>query len=338
MFNTPQILMIQFDRIKIVTDKKYINHIDSDVSTVVIRNNHEREIRFKQLKPFNLYVSSNCVNDKGVIEVSAKILGDRYPDLINMNNIRHCFEKINTLGVCSLDVDAVINDSNLISCDITEDLDGLIMPDNLALKTCVKSLNKFHVQKYTNCGYTITKSVKTCNRRIRVSIYDKQKEMLKATNAEYLESLDNKNDVLDYFNGRIRIEANVRTVSQIKNLCQTKGNSLLEVLNSTANPLLTIFDTIFDIPDANEPMLSDIQSLLSYDKLSVLKDALLIKECHNDPIIIDMVLNNCLSPNTNKCKYKARLTRLINAQPLPNRNIQVMRNIKNKLNDNGCLV
>jgi hypothetical protein len=338
MFNTPQILMIQFDRIKIVTDKKYINHIDSDVSTVVIRNNHEHEIRFKQFKPFNLFVSSNCVNDKGVIEMSAKILGDRYPELINKNNIYQCFEKINTLGVCSLDVDTVINDSKLISCDITVDLDGLTMPDNLTLKSCLKSLNKFQVQKYTNCGYTITKSVKTCNRKMRVSIYDKQKEMLKATNSEYLESLVNKNIVLDYFNGRTRIEANVRTVSQITNLCQTEGNNLLEVLNSTANPLLTIFNTIFAIPDDNEPMQSDIQSLMSYNKLSELKDALLVKECNNDPTIIDMVLNNCLSPNTNKCKYKARLTRLINAQPLPNKNIQVMRNIKNKLHDYGCSV
>jgi hypothetical protein len=330
--------MITLDRIKIVTNKKYINHIDSDVSTVVIKNNHEHEIRFKQLTPFNLYISSNRISDKGVIEISAKILGDRYPELINKNNIRHCFEKINTIGVCSLDVDEVMNDSNLISCDITEDLDGLTLPDILALKSCVKSLNKFQVQKYTNCGYTITKSVKTSNRKIRVTIYDKHKEMLKATNSEYLESLANKNYMLDYFNGRIRIEANVRTVSQIMNLCQTEGNSLLEVLNSTANPLLTIFDTIFDIPDASEPILSDIQSLLSYDKLSVLKDALLVKACNNDPSQIDMVLNNCLSPNTNKGKYKARLTRHINAQPLPNKNIQVMRNIKNKLHDYGCSV
>jgi hypothetical protein len=159
--------------------------------------------------------------------------------------------------------------------------------------------------------------------------------MLKATNSEYLESLNNKNDVLNYFNGLTRIEANVRTVSQITNLCQTQGNNLLEVLNSTANPLLTIFNTIFDIPDANEPILNNIQSLLSYSKLSTLKDALLVKACDNDPAQIDLILNNCLSPSTNKGKYRARLTRIMNSQPLPNRNIQVMRNIKSKLYGNS---
>lgn len=333
MLNKTNILMITFDRIKILTDKKHIKNMNSDATTIISRNNVEREIRIKQTKPFNFYVSRNCIDDRGIMEISAKVLNDRYPELINKDNIQYCFEKINALGLCSLDIDAIIYDSNLISGDITVDLTGLTLPDSLALRSCLKSLNKFQLQKYTNCGYTITKSVKTSNRKIRVSLYDKHKEMLKAINTEFLESLDNNNDILEYFKNRIRIEANVRTVSQITSLCETKGNKLIEVLNSNANPLMSIFNSIFDIPNPDEYVQSDMQALLSYSKLSTLKDALLVKACDNDPAQIDLVLNNCLSPNTNKSKYKAKLTRLINSQPLPNRNLQVMHKLKNKLHN-----
>lgn len=327
--------MIRFDKIKIVTDLKYVNQIDNEISITVIKNNIQSEIRYKQTKPYNLFIYSDVVKNKAIIEVSAKILSDRYPELINKDNIQWCFEKINSLGCCKLDISGVMNNSNLISCDITMDLGGLTMPDSLAIKSCLINLNKYQVQKYTNCGFTITKLVKTRNRQVRLSIYDKIKEMHKATNKEFLDLLDDKAGVLEYFNGRFRLEANVKTISQIKTICNTEGNSLAEVLNSDANPLLTIFDSVFRLPEPDEAGQNEIQTLLSYRNLSELKNALLIKACGNDLAQIDLVLNNCLSPKTNKGKYRARLVKLINKQSLPNQNMQVMNSIRNKLVENN---
>ena len=179
------------------------------------------------------------------------------------------------------------------------------------------------------------KVVKTRNRQVRLSIYDKIKEMHKATNKEFLDLLDDKAGVLEYFNGRFRLEANVKTISQIKTICNTEGNSLAEVLNSDANPLLTIFDSVFRLPEPDEAGQNEIQTLLSYRNLSELKNALLIKACGNDLAQIDLVLNNCLSPKTNKGKYRARLVKLINKQSLPNQNMQVMNSIRNKLVENN---
>ena len=327
--------MVRFDRIKIVTDRRNRNFMNSNMSTEVYKNGVKHDIRFKQIKPFNLYINESVIDEKCVIETSAKVLGDRYPELINAENIDYCFERINALGICRLDIKKVLSDSELISGDITEDIYGINVPDGLAVKTCLKSLNKFHVKKYSNCGFVVANTVKTQNRKIRLSIYDKYKELHKAGNSQFLDMLDDRFGVLVYFNGRSRIEANVRTVSQIKELLQIEDNSLMNALNSIANPLLTIFDTIFDIQNNPEPKTNDVQSLLSYRKLSDLKNALLVNACDNDVAHIELVLRTYLSPNTNKGKYMAILKRLITEKPLPNTNIQIMKEIRNKIANNN---
>jgi Na+-driven multidrug efflux pump len=48
--------------------------------------------------------------------------------------------------------------------------------------------------------------------------------------------------MLAYFDGKFRVEANINTKEQIRQLFQTKSTDLLDVLNSDANPLLAIFD------------------------------------------------------------------------------------------------
>jgi hypothetical protein len=322
--------MVTLDRIKIITDAKYINMMDCDASTMVIKNNIKCEIRYKQLRPYNFYIIYPLIDNKCIIEVSAKVLGDRYPELINMSNIHYCFEQINKLGVCKLNIDGALNDSKLISCDVTKDISDINMPEKLALKSCLKNFNKFQVQKYTNSGFAVTNTVRTSNRKIRLIVYDKHKELLKAANTEFLNMVDDKNELLDYFDTRFRIEANIRTVQQIKDLFQTDDNSLMNVLNSASNPLLQVFDGIFNVPESVETY-TDVQHLLLYTNFSELKNALFLQACKYDPDTIDTVLNNCLSLKTNKGKYRAKFHKMINSRPNQNENIDLMRKVRNGL-------
>ena len=322
--------MITLDKIKIITDTKYITMMDCDTSFMVLRNNIQREIRFMQTTPYNLYISYHLIDNKCIIEVSAKVLGDRYPELINMNNIRYCFDQINALGVCKLNIDGVLNDCQLISCDVTKDISDINMPEKLALKSCLKNFNKFQVQKYTNSGFAVTNMVKTKNRKIRLIFYDKHKELLKAANTDFLNMVDDKNELLDYFDTRFRIEANIKTVSQIKSLFHTVDNRLISVLNSSANPLLSLFDTVFEVPDSFESS-NDVQQLLCYTNFSKLKDALFLQACSYDPDTIDIVLNNCLSMKTNKGKYRTKFHNMINTRPSQNENIKLMRKVREGL-------
>jgi hypothetical protein len=322
--------MNTFDRIKLVTDTKYVNDMDLNASTTVFRNNIKSEIRYKQIKPYNLYISYPLTNSKCIIEVSAKVLGDRYPELININNIRYCFDQINAHGVCKLNIDEVMSDCQLISCDVTKDISSIKMPEKLALKSCLKNFNKFQVQKYTNSGFVVSNTLKTKNRKIRLIFYDKHKELLKAANSEFLNNVDNRNELLDYFDTRFRIEANIRTIQQIKDLFQTNDNNLLNILKSDSNALLQIFEAVLNVPESIESY-NEVQHLLSYTNFTELKNDLFLQACNYDPDTIDVVLNNCLSVKTNKGKYRSKFHKLINSRPNQNENIELMRKVREGL-------
>ncbi len=66
----------------------------------------------------------------------------------------------------------------------------------------------------------------------------------------------------------------------------------------------------------------------------MVKNALLPEACEYDMEKADPVLNNTLSPNTDKSKYRAELNKLLNTYPLPNKNIQVMKQIREALQSN----
>ncbi len=325
--------MVTLDRIKILTDKKHITKMDSNVTTTILKNNIGTAIRYSHKKPFNIYMNYSLQDNSCIIEFSSKVLLERYPELINKNNIHHCLQNLEKIGFCRIDIDGIINDSELLTCDITKDISGIIQPDRLAMKSCLINHNKFRVQKYGNSGYTVDKMVKTSNRKLRIIIYDKGKELQKQTNAEFLGMLKDTDNLLAYYDGKFRIEANINTKEQIRQLFQTENTYLLDVLNSQANPLLTIFDEVFVFPDEPDQQNQVMPSPLSHTKLKMVKNALLLEACEYDMEKVDLLLNNTLSPNTDKSKYRAELNKMLNSYPLPNTNIQVMKKIRGALDD-----
>lgn len=65
-----------------------------------------------------------------------------------------------------------------------------------------------------------------------------------ADNREFLNVINNGKEMLESFRNVKRIELNINTMEQIRTLLEIKDNSLLSVLNSTANPILKILDKI----------------------------------------------------------------------------------------------
>jgi len=305
--------------------------MDSDVSTTIMRNSIGKAIRYTQKKPYNIYMDYNLQDNTCIIEFSSKLLFDHYPQLINRNNIHECFQNLENIGFCKMDINGILNDSELLTCDITKDISGIVQPDLLAMKSCLVNHNKFRVQKYGNSGYAVNKMVKTSNRKLRMIIYDKGKELRKKTNSEFIGMLNDAESLLAYFDGRFRVEANVNTKEQIRHLFQTKTTKLLEVLNSEANPILTLFDEIFTFPEEPEHQNLVHPPPLAFPKLKMVKDALLLQACEYDMEKVDLVLTNTLSPSTDKSKYRAKLNKLLNSYPLPNKNVQVMKKIREQI-------
>lgn len=273
----------------------------------------------------------NLNSDECVLEFSSKLLLDRYPELINKSSIQDCLKNIESLGICEMDIDGVMQQSNVLTCDITTDFNGIVLPDRLAIKSCIHNHNKYRVQKYGNSGNEINKMVKTSHRKFRMIIYDKGKELRKRKNAGFLGMVNDRDTMLQYFDGKHRVEANIKTQKQIRQLFQTETTELMAVLNSKANPLLTLFDEVFVFPEEPDQMNNVMPEPLSHSKLKMVKNALLLKECEYDMEKVDLILNNTLSPNTDKSKYRAELNKMLNSYPLPNKNIQVMKKVRDSI-------
>ncbi len=189
--------MVTLDKIKILIDKKHIRSLDPDVTTTILNNNISMAKRYSQKKPFKIFMNYSLQNNTCIIEFSSKLLLDRYSELINKNNIHDCFQNFENIGFCEMDIEGVIQNSEFLTCDITTDISGIVLPDRLAMKSCLRNHNKFRVQKYGNSGHTVNKMVKTSNRQLRMIIYDKGKELRKKTNAEFLGMVNDRNTMFD---------------------------------------------------------------------------------------------------------------------------------------------
>lgn len=324
--------MITFDKIKLETKLKYLTI--TDIGEFEKRENSKKGITtfvYTQSKPYSLFIQITPILNKVIIEFTGKILLDDYPKLISIQTIRKCLQNINKLGFCELMIDEVLMDSELIKCDPTKDICLILNRDiKKILISHQTNFNKFHIQKYLT-GYTVTKQVKTNKYKIRLSIYDKNVEMLTADNKHFLVELTDSESLLKYFSNKYRIEANLITKKSIRDYLAISDNSLLKALMSQSNPLIEIFDKIFDNSIDVENRDAKIRNLFEYDSLSQLKDGLILKECDYDLSQIDKILNHYLSPETNKRKYRPRFRKLLNETTIANENRFIVGQIRDQL-------
>ena len=321
--------MIKFDRIKILTKANYVSSLNPNLV-----NATTRPYSIIQKHPFNLGILLRPERNEAIIEFSAKILLDDYPDLITTNTIRQCLGNITDLDYCILDTEKIVSDSKFLSCDVTLDIDGICLPENFrqVLISNLINVTGYTVQKYQNCGYSIVNQLKTKHLKVRLSIYDKFKELQTAPNKGFLKMCSKPETLLNYFTGKYRIETNIRNFKQINDYCRTKDNRLMDILNSDANPLLSIFDKIFTLDvEMSSHMVNDHHTLFDFESINQLRDALLLKECGSDIKLVAEVLNSYYSPRTNRRKYIKEYKKLLNASPQHSQSKYMMGQIRKKL-------
>ncbi len=321
--------MIKFDRIKLLTKANYVSWMCPKLVNSATRPN-----TINQKHPFNLFMHLRPDRNEAIIEFSAKILLDEYVNLISADTIRQCFENIIELGYCSMDIDNILIDSKILSCDVTLDIEGISLPENFRqiLISNLNNVSTFTVQKYLNCGYSVSNMLKTKHLKVRLSIYNKLKEMQTAPNRGFLKMCSRPENLLEYFKGKFRIETNFRNFKQINEFCGTKDNRLMDVLNSNRNPLLSIFDKIFTLDKENSPhSVNENHTLFDFDSINQLRDALLLKECGNDIKLVVEVLNSYYSPKTNKRKYIKDYKKILNALPKNTQSRMIIGCIRDKL-------
>lgn len=234
--------MIQFDKLKLICSLDVVENINEQEFQTIVKDGCVTSYKYQQDQPFYLLIRKDLLHEESVIEFTGKILLDRYPELINRDNIRYCIEQINRLGICKIDTERLLQTAKVAKCDVTKDVTSTEIKEIITqTKQDLSNYDKWEVEKYPN-GICLRNKVTTDRYKKRVCIYNKGKELKQQTNSSFLQSLHQSQRLLSYFQDKVRFELNVGTMVQVKRLLKIDDNSLIKVLNSTANPILFVID------------------------------------------------------------------------------------------------
>lgn len=250
-------MYIKCDTIKIRCNYKYLKEMKIPFNIIYNSKNIEQGRYFNSKHyssiPYNLYIATNNYHQSLEIEFSSKVLKERYPELINRDTIRQCLSNINNLDICTLDVDGIINHGWVIGADITADVD-LMLTDGVlnALNQNVGNYRRFQWTHYDGKGITFTKN--TIYDKEEIKVYNKYKELL-SHSRKFIDSLENRNDIMDYFYGKTRFEITLKGEKQIRERLGV-GTGIKDFFNAIDSAVREQFDRVFN---ASIPILDTTQ-------------------------------------------------------------------------------
>ena len=292
--------MLTYDKLKLVTKIDYIQIDDINTFQQIIKNNTLKELKYNITYPYLLYIEIDYIENELIIEFSGKILGSDYKKLISTETIRQCFQNINDMGICTLDMEAILADAIVVKCDVTKDVNYADIPAVSAfIKGNVRSYNQFSVKCLRNGNLTIEKNVTTRQAKKRLTIYDKGKEMSKMENKRFLEKYD---VVEEDFREVCRFEMNLNSIAQIKSTLGIANTQLMTVLTANGNPIADFIDDI--VTDGDSIPLTDKQTYMT---------ALVLRDCNYDLAEVEEKMRQIYSKGTNISKimkpYKEALAK-----------------------------
>lgn len=259
--------MLTFDKIQLVADITAVVKYDE-------RQFEKREkggtltYKYHQDVPYLLTIKIDYSRKEVVVEFTGKVLGVDYPKLISSDTIRQCFNAINSMGMVTLDIEAMM-DADVVKCDVTKDIRVNDVP-NLTnyVRQHISSYQRYICRKLRNNNLVVEKNVTTKKTKKRMTIYDKGKEMQLAKNQRFVEEYG----LAGVFDGICRFELNLNSKNQIRKALGISNTKLQSVLTSDSNPILDFLDMVID---------NTSTSLALTDKKAYLT-MLVLKDCDYD--------------------------------------------------------
>ena len=260
--------MITLDKIKIVSSLKNVTVLEHERFEKKERAGVVQSESYTTQEPYALYIELDYCAHELVLEFTGKVLADDYPRLITKDTIRQCLHNINALGVCELNVEAIMSDGDVCKVDVCKDFecgDCKALTDEL--RANVSNYNKY-LPRVIAGNFVIEKNVTTPGCKKRLTLYDKRVEVEKACNRKFLLGLKDPQSLLQYFEGKVRMELNLNSKAQIRKSLNIQDTRLSSVLESTANP---IWDFVSDVVSEQVPTPA-ISDWKEYQAFLVIKD------------------------------------------------------------------
>lgn len=214
-------------------------------------------MNYYQKKPNLLRIDVYFDKSEFVIEFTGKVLGKDYAKLISYDTIGQCFDNINNLGFVYIDKEFMM-EADVVRCDVAKDivLDYTEQMSNY-VRGHISNFHKFICRKLSNGNLIIEKNVTDKNCQKRLTIYNKEKEMKKKGNRNFVE----ENQLDNAFEGKCRIEMNLNTKEQIRKSLGISSTRLGDVLTANKNPLQEFLDEVVK-ENAEQIVVKDKKSYL----------------------------------------------------------------------------
>ena len=255
--------MITFDKLKLVADISAVVGFDEGQFEKTEKNGFCTFKHYQEV-PYLLAIKIDYPEKEVVLEFTGKVLGSDYPKLISMDTIQQCFQAINSIGIITLDIDAMM-DAEVVKCDVTKDIrfDDIPSLTNY-VRQHISNYHRYVCRRLRNNNLVVEKNVTSRKTKKRMTIYDKGKEMLKVENRRFSEAYG----LEGAFDGICRFELNLNTKEQIRNSLAIGSTKLQEVLSSNANPIADFLDDVIE----DDVLPSSMTDRKTYVTMLILKD------------------------------------------------------------------
>ena len=181
--------------------------------------------------------------DRMTVEVSAKILGEMYPSGITLETVERIPKAIAAAGILDLDAAAFLDGAEVLRCDAAVNLRVEDVQDSLRHLRLLGVNDRYHTRPYSKTGIVFQREAKTAPERL--TFYEKFGHMMRV-DRKWIER-----GILDAepFRGMLRGEVNLKNFRGVRNVLGVQDpRSLLDVLSSDRNPVLSVFERVADHP------------------------------------------------------------------------------------------
>lgn len=334
--------VIKFDRLKLCVPAECVTITEIKESTTTISGDgFPIHAKYEQKQPFFYSILIDYKKRTTDIEFSGKALMEDYPSLIDHTNITTCIHNINSCGACYIDSDKALEECFVKQCDVTCDISSPVTITELYNSLNLSSSKSWCLRDITTNRFTVESTNTTKRFKSRLIIYDKEEEMTRKNNQDFLAAISNADEQIDYFKGKIRYELNLNSTNRIRYFFKIPDTKLSTLFSSSADPIATFISKITRDNDSLQPVAQMSGNIRELEHL------LLLAICDYDLNKIELLIREMYGSNRSvkRCKepYMNLLVKLKDIIPEPHRNTTCcdisskLRYLLSRLNHPGTL-
>lgn len=257
-------------------------------------------------------------NNNFVIEVSSKLVPGEYYNMMNINNIERYFDAINNSGLIQFDTKTIIENSNVFSCDTTNNIPGIENVATYINPLIIYKVNdKFVCKLHKNQSIIFNKNITEKKRGERLVFYDKYQELVsskKKKDREFVNNID-----VEKFRNVLRVESRFLNLKLMRKYFNVSDTTLLNILNSNENVNLNIFNSITNINNIDINSFTNFKALIEMREQKIKRASIekrtgmlkIIEMLNSDIGLIRMFINTGSTSKSNNSAILKEYKRLI---------------------------